>query len=270
VIARRKLLSTLLTATFLTCLSAADESPTNRTEREITIVGTCYTVNQDLLPEINAKVARIRAMVRNQREHGKIIAYLSTPIGAYGVGYTPLNIEIANYVTIQYQKAYKNNVWILNPATVQLPQKAQGADYMYLWTQVLAGADGLGDFDLLIMTGPTDVLAYFRQVSSSPSGNSFDVMDNWISGRAKSDENFRSTIVDDADRLRKFRAFYGLGASAALSHGAHDEWNIFVRLNHNRRLRDGNPASQVPIYFDGRILTTGEMETQVSPGPVCP
>ncbi|HTY77322.1 MAG TPA: hypothetical protein VMI34_05850 [Candidatus Bathyarchaeia archaeon] len=50
-------------------------------------------------------------------------------------------------------------------------------------------------------------------------------------------------------------------ASSAFSSGAHDEWNILVRVNRRRPLGD-----QVAVFFDGRPASPAEMETEVAPG----
>ena len=39
------------------------------------------------------------------------------------------------------------------------------------------------------------------------------------------------------------------------------EWNIFVAINRRRA-----PGEQIAMYFDGRPLSPGEMETPISPG----
>jgi len=52
-----------------------------------------------------------------------------------------------------------------------------------------------------------------------------------------------------------------LRASAAYSTGAHDEWNIVVRINRKRGIGD-----QVAMFFDGRPASPAEMETEITPG----
>ncbi len=55
--------------------------------------------------------------------------------------------------------------------------------------------------------------------------------------------------------------YYALRASSAYSSGAHDEWKIFVRINRRRLL-----GERVPRFFDGRLASQPEMETDVAPG----
>jgi hypothetical protein len=58
-----------------------------------------------------------------------------------------------------------------------------------------------------------------------------------------------------------FVRYYTLRASSAYSTGAHDEWNIAVRVNRKRPLGD-----QLAMFFDGRPASPAEMETEVGPG----
>src|SRR5215469_2891926 len=68
-------------------------------------------------------------------------------------------------------------------------------------------------------------------------------------------------LADDSVRRQAFLRYYALRASSAYSSGAHDEWNILVRINRRRALGD-----QVAVFFDGRPVSPAEMETEVSPG----
>jgi hypothetical protein len=60
------------------------------------------------------------------------------------------------------------DVWVLNPGASEysLPNEAAGPDYMLLWSQVLEGEDGLGDFDFAFFAGH----ARGRLTSQSPRG----------------------------------------------------------------------------------------------------
>ena len=68
-------------------------------------------------------------------------------------------------------------------------------------------------------------------------------------------------VADNPDTRRAFLRYYAMRASAAHSAGAHDEWNIFVRINRKRTLGD-----QISMFFDGRAASPAEMETEISPG----
>jgi hypothetical protein len=58
-----------------------------------------------------------------------------------------------------------------------------------------------------------------------------------------------------------FVRYYALRASSAYSSGAHDEWNIMVKVNRRRAF-----GEQIAVFFDGRPASPAEMETEISPG----
>jgi hypothetical protein len=88
----------------------------------------------------------------------------------------------------------------------------------------------------------------------------------------QSDPAFAKAVQDGLTKVA-FRKYYGLRASASVSRGAHDEWNIFRLINERRRadskLGTGN---QIPMLFDGRAAAPPESEAPVSEGYVgkCP
>ena len=127
-----------------------------------------------------------------------------------------------------------------------------------MWTAVLAGEDGSGpDFDMVHFTGPGNMRAFFGCAAAAVT----ECIDRYVTKRAQTDEAFRQEVADRPARRREFLRCYAMRASSAYSPGAHDEWNIFVAINRRRPL-----GGQVAMYFDGRPLSPGEMETAVSPG----
>ena len=68
-------------------------------------------------------------------------------------------------------------------------------------------------------------------------------------------------MATDAAKRQAFLRYYALRASSAYSSGAHDEWNIFVRINRKRSLGD-----QIAVFFDGRPASPAEMEMDIAPG----
>ena len=66
-----------------------------------------------------------------------------------------------------------------------------------------------------------------------------------------------------------FRKYYAIRASASVSRGAHDEWNI-VRLINERRRADSKlgTGNQIPVMFDGRGVDPADSEAPVSEGYV--
>jgi hypothetical protein len=135
--------------------------------------------------------------------------------------------------------------------------EAQGGDYLYMWTEILAGADGSApDFDMVYFVGPSDVRDFFGYPRLSVLEAIETRLDEW----GRRDPHF-TDVAGDPVRRRAFIRYYGLRASVAYSKGAHDEWNIFVRINKKRGV-----GEQVAMWFDGRALSPAEMETEIAVG----
>jgi hypothetical protein len=101
---------------------------------------------------------------------------------------------------------------------------------LVMWTAVLAGDDGTAqDFDMVDFTGPSNMRAFFGCGASAI----VECIDRYITKRAATDETFRQDVADQPAR---------------------------------RRDRRRPLSGQVAMYFDGRPLSPGEMETVVSPG----
>ena len=227
-----------------------------------TIVGMKYCTDPSFDAAIANQLQIVRGDLHAQRQSGKLIVYASTPISPRGGGSMDVNLEIAASVKLRLEKEYGTAVWVLDPGRYQLPDvggKAPGgAEYMVMWTAVLAGDDGLGrDFDMVHFTGPLDMRAFFGCGRDDVTG----CLDRWLTARAALDEKLRRTVAADPARRHAFLRYYALRASSAYSSGAHDEWNIFVRINRKRSLGD-----QIAVFFDGRPASPAEMESDVSPG----
>jgi hypothetical protein len=227
-----------------------------------TAVGMKYCADHAFDAAIATLVQRARQDARAQRGAGKLIVYASTPISPRGGGHVETNLEIAASVKSRLEKEYGGAVWVLDPGRYQMPdvggKSPGGADYMVMWTAVLAGEDGMGrDFDMVHFTGPNDMRAFFGCLRDDVTG----CIDRWLTARAGRDEKLRTGIAADSARRQAFLRYYALRASSAYSSGAHDEWNIFVRINRRRPL-----GEQVAVFFDGRPASPAEMETEVSPG----
>jgi hypothetical protein len=101
---------------------------------------------------------------------------------------------------------------------------------LVMWTAVLAGDDGTAqDFDMVDFTGPSNMRAFFGCGASAI----VECIDRYVTKRAATDETFRQDVADQPAR---------------------------------RRDRRRPLSGQVAMYFDGRPLSPGEMETVVSPG----
>jgi hypothetical protein len=231
---------------------------------ECTKLGLCYCVSDELKPVIAAKVERFRTLIAEQRKAGKAVGYLSVPLSSAGGGNFDINAEVAAGAKEAIEKRFGADfIYVLNPGTLDadLP-KGTGADYMLMWTTVLEGADGLGDFDFVYFAGPQDFARYFKFDGNADMAK----LDAFYDNRLKTDPKFEKAV---AGGLTKpvFRRYYALRASASVSRGAHDEWNIFRLLNERRRADSklGAP-NQIPVMFDGRSLAPADHEAAISEG----
>jgi len=216
---------------------------------ECTKVGICYCVNEDLKSTIQAKVDRFRQLLAEQRKAGKAVGYLSVPLTSAGGGNFNVNTDVAGATKAAVEKRLGADfVYLLNPATLEadLP-KGTGADYMLMWASLLEGPDGLGDFDFVYFAGPQDFARYFGFDGS----NDLAKLDAYFDKRVKSDPDFEKAVQNGLTKAA-FRKYYGVRASAVVSRGAHDEWNVVRMINEKRRadskLGTGN---QITVYFDG-------------------
>ena len=231
---------------------------------ECTKLGICYCVNDELKPAIAAKVDRFRALVAEQRKAGKAVGYLSVPLSSAGGGHFDINAEVAASAKDAIERRFGSDyLFVLNPGTLDadLP-KGTGADYMLMWTTLLEGLDGLGDFDFVYFAGPQDFARYFK----FDGNNDMAKLDAFYDSRAKTDPKFEKAVAGGLTKPT-FRRYYALRASATVSRGAHDEWNVFRMLNERRRADSklGAPH-QIPVLFDGRGLAPADHEMAVSEG----
>ena len=86
--------------------------------------------------------------------------------------------------------------------------------------------------DMFHVTGPLDMRAFLSCGRDDVTG----CLDRWLTARTAADEKLRRAVAADAARRQVFLRYYALRASSAYSTGAHDEWNILVRLNRKRPL----------------------------------
>ena len=231
---------------------------------ECTKIGLCFCVNDELKPTIATKVERFRALIAEQRKAGKAVGYLSVPLSSAGGGFFDINAEVAANAKDAIEKRFGAEfIYVVNPGTLDadLP-KGTGADYMLMWTTLLEGQDGLGDVEFVYFAGPTDFARYFKFDGTNDMGK----LDTFYDNRVKTDPKFEKAV---AGGLTKpvFRRYYALRASASVSRGAHDEWNIFRLVNERRRADSklGAP-NQIPVLFDGHGLDPAESEAPVSDG----
>lgn len=224
-------------------------------------IGISYCMDPIFDSVIRSQVETIRKEMKIQRDSGRLLAYSSVPISPRGGGHTGTNVDIAAAVKSRLEKEYGGGVWVLNPAAYQLPDVAGkspgGGEYMVMWTTIIAGEDGSGRaFDMVHFLGPGDVRGFMGCGTAI-----VPCVDRYVGNRASIDAKFRTDVADQPERRREYVRFYSVRGSTAYSAGAHDEWNIFVRIN--RKLATGE---RVAMYFDGRALSLAESEVEVSRG----
>ena len=227
----------------------------------------CYCVNSDYREVIDANVLRVRQLIASNKAQGKAIGYLSIPLSPAGGGSFAVNSEIAAKVAQNVTARFgAKSMWLLNPGAEggDKMNGASGADYMYMWTQILAGRSGLGeDFDFFYFAGPTDFGKYFALTGQGD----LERLETWFDARLAQDPAFKKA-VDQGDVTKAgFRDYYGLRASVAYSYGSHDEWNIARLINTRRRgAADYGIANQLAIFFDGQPQSPGAYEIPTAPG----
>src|SRR5438045_4304725 len=131
---------------------------------ECTKINVCYCVNADLRPTIDAKVARFRQLLAEQRKAGKLVGYMSVPLSPSGGGNFDVNKEVAESAKAAMEKRFgADHVFVLNPGTLDADlANGLGSDYVLMCTMLLEGPNGLGDdLDFAYFVGPRDYARYF-------------------------------------------------------------------------------------------------------------
>jgi hypothetical protein len=229
----------------------------------------CYCINTDYRDAIGDNVVRVRQLIAGNKALGKAIGYLSVPLSPAGGGSFEVNAEAsANIADNVAARMGARSVWLLNPG-VEGGSKmngASGADYMYMWTQILEGPGGLGqDFDFFYFAGPTDFAGYFGLTGRGD----LDRLEDWFDNRVAQDAAFKKSVEAGGVTKAGFRNYYGLRASVAFSYGSHDEWNIARLINdHRRGATDFGIANQLSVLFDGRPVSPGGYESPAASGDV--
>jgi len=230
-------------------------------------VGICYCINDEHKAAIAAKIDRFRQLIAEQRKAGKSIAYLSVPLTTAGGGNFDVNKEVAASAKAAIEKRFgADYLFVFNPANpdADLPKGSTGTEYMVMWTAVLEGADGMGDFDVAYFAGPQDFARYF----GFDGTNDMAKLDAYFDKRVASDPQFAKAVEGGLTKPA-FRRYYALRASSTVSRGAHDEWNIFRVINERRRADSKiGTTGQIPVLFDGHGVNPTDAEAPVSEGYV--
>jgi len=257
----------------------ADDAPVTK----CTALDICYCVNQKYLGAIDANVKRVRQLIRDNRAAGRAVGYLSVPLSPAGGGSYEINSEAAKQIAGNVVKRFGvSSVYLLNPGAEgsDAMNGGSGADYMYMWTQILEGAGNGEDFDFFYFAGPTDFSRYFlkppkdgkEQKEEPPKDRNqvddyFGKLDEFFDRRVASDDAFRKAVEQNQITKPGFRIYYVLRASVAFSLGSHDEWNIARLLNERRRgVEAFGIPNQLSIFFDGQPVNPGNFESPASSG----
>lgn len=226
----------------------------------------CLCVTDSLRALIKKKAAQFRVEIDQAHRKGRMAIYLSVPLTSAAGGYFPLNAEIAHNISQKLLKRFgAEAVWVLNPATpaADLPRNASQADYMYLWSSVLYGAEKSGDgVDLVYFAGPDDFGRFFHLDGSDDLGKLSAYFDN----REKTDRQFAEMVASGKLSKAAFLSYYEFRASVAFSAGSHDEWNLVSLINEERRQSGAGIVRQVPVLFDGGAIAPPLYEASVTPG----
>jgi S1/P1 Nuclease len=233
-----------------------------------TKINVCYCVTAAYRDPITSNVARVRQLIADQRAMGKAIGYLSVPLSTLGGSYFSVNQEVAAQTKGRIERRFgPASVWVLDPgAEGNLPGGASGADFMYMWTQILEGRGGYGeDFDFFYFTGPADFARFFGLTGVGDA----DRIAAYFDQRLASDAGLKGAVEANKISRAGFRNYYSLRASISFSIGSHDEWNISHLLNERRRASDEfGIGNQISILFDGRGVTPGGFEGSAAGGNV--
>ena len=264
---RRVVFPLVLASTAALPVAAESVRAASSTVTACTALDICYCINPDYRAAIAANVARVRQLLADNHARGKAIGYLSVPLSPAGGGSYMINSEIATKTAEQVTARYgARAAFLLNPGAEggDAMTGAGGADYMYMWTQILEGAKGLGeDFDFFYFAGPTDVARYF---ALSGQGD-LERLEMWFDEHVTSEPKFKDALADGSLTKAGFRNYYGLRASVSFSYGSHDEWNIARVINERRRgATDFGIANQLAVMFDGQPVSPGGYEAPTTAG----
>ncbi|WP_139486157.1 hypothetical protein [Bradyrhizobium ivorense] len=217
---------------------------------------------------IQKKVQEIRSRIDAEKAKGKVVGYLSIPISTIAGSYFGENVKVAAEIKERVESGFgPKAAWLLDSAgpEVSLPSGANGAEYMLMWTNVLAGPDGLGAFDFVYFTGPSDFAYHF----GLDGHDDLTKLDQYYDSASKTDPGLKAVSK------KEFRAYYGIGASVTYSYGSHDEWDIVRSIKEARRKLDEKTtadkqkvgiAIQMGVYFDGQAVAPGLFETGIAAG----
>ena len=127
-----------------------------------------------------------------------------------------------------------------------------GADFMYMWTQILEGGGNGEDFDFFYFTGPTDFGKYF---APRRPGRSPERLEAWFDARVARDPAFRKAVDQgDVTESQLSKLLWTARLRSAQRYSSHDQSDA-SRARSMRGVAgaaDFGIASQLAIFFDGQ------------------
>lgn len=260
-----------LVAALASALAFAAPAALAANATQCTLSGLCFCSNVDFGAAIAEKVAYYRTTMAAERARGKAIGYLSVPLSTTAGAEFGVNREVARRTKERIEQRFgESSVWVLDPTAKEadLPTiggvRASQGDYLVMWTRVLEGENGLADgFDFIWFAGPTDFASYFKLTGTGD----MDRIGAYFNERVAQNPDFKRVVDSGRVTAQSFRNYYALRASASFSVGAHDEWNA-IRIANQKRRDDPKLgiAQQLPVFFDGRALSSAEFEQAVGTG----
>jgi len=239
-----------------------------------TVLDICYCVTPKFEKEITANVKKVREQLKKHREKGEFVAYISIPLTSQGGGDNTLDQEVSESIYNELMKKYGKGFWALAPGVKggpRLPDAATDGDWMYMWTQILAGENGLGeDFDAVFFTGPESFLSHM----GASGNNVIEQLRKFAKNRATQLTTTHELMfpkfnkkISQQGAMREFIDNYAFRSSVAFSEGCHDEWNIFHAINRNRLAnKKYGIIKQLPVFFDGKAVAPSAYATPISAG----
>jgi hypothetical protein len=231
--------------------------------------GFCLCVSDSLQSAADQKAQHFRDLIHSAHTRHQVAIYLSVPLSSGQGGYFPLNREIAEGVAAEVIRRFgETHAWVLNPAVPEadLPKGATQADYLYMWAQVLYGAEQAKDgVELVYFVGPEDVGRFLRLNGR----DELAWLAKYFHHRVDTDPDFAKAVSSGKIVEAEFVAHYSFLTSVSFSVGAHDEWNLIELINQMRRAAAGI-THQLPILFDGRAVPPPLYEATVAAGNVGP
>ena len=224
--------------------------------------GMYFAARPEFLPKIQNLIKQVRDKIQSARAVGRFVCYLSVPISPLGGGNFDVNNEIARRTARRLAIRFGNKLMVIDSAAYNLKDdanvgRASGGEYMAVWSDVLAGTNGMGtDIDMVYFAGPLDLAHFFRIKGRDNIGK----LENWMANREKKNADFRLWVNKDTNRSGFIR-YYALRGSAAYSKGAHDEWNIVASINAKRGI-----GEEIAVYFNGEPIEPGDYEDHTAIG----